>query len=389
MMSARLRTIALVAGLSFVVGACSTMPGNGPTGKDIVSAASSADSSFVLLEINDQIDAIVSRWASPSLYGSFGDRRGPVTQRIGVGDAVQVTIWEAGAGGLFSTPVSIAGNAGTRSTVIPPQVVDRDGSITVPYAGRVMVAGKTAPEVEQLIVQRLQGKAIQPQALVTIAGDVSNTATIAGEVVAGARVPLSARGDRLLDVIAQAGGVRAAVHDIFINLERDGRSVRVPMQKVISDSRENIFVRPGDLITLVSDPQTYTASGATGANAVVPFNADGITLDQAIAKAGGLIDFASDPRNVFVFRFEPRAHVRDLPGVPPNFQAADVVPVVYHIDLRQPKSLFMAKQFPIWNKDIVYVSDSPAWDIQKVATLVNSLTTAANSAADAKYYLKQ
>jgi polysaccharide biosynthesis/export protein len=61
--------------------------------------------------------------------------------------------------------------------------------------------------VEEAIVKALEGKAIQPQAVVTITKNSSNTATVGGEVASGT-VPLNPKGDRILDVIASAGGIR-------------------------------------------------------------------------------------------------------------------------------------------------------------------------------------
>ena len=91
-----------------------------------------------------------------------------------------------------------------------------DGAITVPYAGRVKVAGKTPRQVEQEIVLALTGKAIEPQALVTVTKNIANTVTVVGEVTGGARVPLSARGDRVLDAVATAGGTKAPAYDTFV-----------------------------------------------------------------------------------------------------------------------------------------------------------------------------
>lgn len=375
-----------VACLTLFAG-CSTVPGIGPSGKDIVSAASQAAPQFAIVEISDPVLAAMARWPNPSLYAGFGDYRGPTEERIGIGDSIQVTIWEAGAGGLFSSPaITPDSSTGSRTAIIPSQVVAQDGSITVPYAGRVAVASKTPAEVEAFIVQRLQGKAIQPQALVTLTRNIANTATVTGEVVSGARVPLSARGDRIMDVIAAAGGVRAPVRDSFIELDRGGRSVRVAMQRLVQDPRENIYVRSGDVLAVVSDPQTFTAFGATGRNAVVSFDAIGITLDQAIAKSGGLIDTQADPRNVFVLRYEPTTHLRDIPGIAPEFLEGAQAPVAYHIDLRQPKAMFASRLFQVRNKDIVYVSDSPVADFQKLTGLVGTLASSATNAANTKYF---
>lgn len=158
----------------------------------------------------------------------------------------------------------------------------------MPYAGRVRVAGRSPAEVEQTIVQALREKAIEPQVLVTVTRNVANTVTVIGEVTNGARVPLTTRGDRLLDVIAAAGGTRAAAHEVFVTLVRDGASVRIPMQAILNDPAENVYVQAGDVVSVARDPQTFTAAGAAGINTVIPFDAVGITLEQALARAGGV-----------------------------------------------------------------------------------------------------
>ena len=94
--------------------------------------------------------------------------------------------------------------------------------------------------VEQLIVDRLQGKAIEPQAVVTVSKNISNTVAVAGEVVNGARVPLTLKGDRVLDVIASAGGLRAPANESIIRLTRRDRTVSVPYNAILA-GRQRIF----------------------------------------------------------------------------------------------------------------------------------------------------
>ena len=93
---------------------------------------------------------------------------------------------------------------------------------------------------QALIEAELAGKAIQPQVLVSVTKPVSQTVTVTGEVTAGARVPLSGKGDRLLDVVASAGGVRAAVSETFVRLSRGTTTATVPMATVVSNLCENI-----------------------------------------------------------------------------------------------------------------------------------------------------
>ncbi len=109
----------------------------------------------------------------------------------------------------------------------------------------------------------LADKAIEPQAIVTVTKSITNTATVSGEVVTGARVPLSVGGDHLLDVIAAAGGAKAPVFDIFVRLSRGGVTVTIPMAKLVSNPGENIYAWPGDVLTLVQVPQTFSVFGAT------------------------------------------------------------------------------------------------------------------------------
>lgn len=339
----------------------------------------------MLVDISPAVIEAVKGRRIGSFSTKFGDARLSAEPRIGVGDSVAVTIWEASAGGLFSAPMlSDKVSAGSNSATIPEQVVGRDGAITVPYAGRINVAGQTTRAVQATIEAALAGKAIQPQALVNVTRPISNTVSVGGEVAAGARIPLSVKGDRLLDVLSAAGGVRAPVNETFVELSRGDVTMRVPLTRIIENPRENIYLHPGDALTLVRDPQTFIAHGATGRNAEIPFDADGITLAQALAKAGGLMDNRSDPRGVFVFRYEYEAIARKLAPGSPLVQPGRLTPVVYRLDLSDANSLFLEQSFPIGNRDLIYVSNSPSTEVQKVFdTISGGLTTVSNASTAA------
>ncbi|AWB20572.1 polysaccharide export protein [Methylobacterium currus] len=395
---------AVLAAACLIGGCSSFLPASGPTASAVAEGADVATDQGLLAryELVDVDAAVVEALRGrplDSLLASFGDRRPSVQPVIGVGDAVTVTIWEAGSGGLFSAPaIADRFSTGSKSSSIPEQIVARDGTISVPYAGRIKVAGRRTPDVQAQIEQELAGKAIQPQVLVTVNSPLSTSVTVLGEAAAagggrlaaarsgpvsnlgGGRVPLTEKGDRLLDVIATAGGVSAPVSETFVRLSRGSTTATVPLTAVVSNPRENIFLRPGDTLTLVRDPQTFLAVGATGANYEIPFSAEGITLAQALAKSGGLRDFQADPAGVFIFRFEPASVVRRLrPGSP--LLSSNFVPVVYRINMRDPNSLFVSQAFRMRNRDLVYVSNAPFTEVQKVLSVFSTVTSPIASGA--------
>jgi polysaccharide export outer membrane protein len=365
--------------LGLALAGCAALPSAGPTSTEVVNGSQEGDlTRYILRDVDESVVSILSSTRSQTFQTSFGDRRPPPSQRIGIGDTLSVTIWEAAAGGLFSSPAIDRNSTGARSANIPEQIVARDGSVTVPYAGRVQVAGLTTPDVERRIVERLTGKAIEPQVLVTVPQGLSNSVTVLGEVTNGARVPLSVRGERVLDIIAMAGGVRAPAHETFVTLQRGGRSVAVPMQRLISNASENIFAHPRDVVTVVRDPQTFSVFGAAGRNAVVPFDAAGITLEQAIAKAGGLLDYRSDPYGVFLLRYESADVASKLDPKFANAARDTRVPVIYRLNLRDTRSYFLAQTINVRNRDMIYIANAPLNEVQKVLQL---FSTAAQTAA--------
>jgi len=256
--------------------------------------------------------------------------------------------------------------------VLPDQMVDRDGTISVPFAGKVPAAGRTLRAIEADIVKRLSGKAHLPEVSLRQTRNVSASVTVVGEVASSVRVPLTPGGEKLLDALALAGGVRQPVSKMTLQVTRGADFYAMPLDAVIRDPRQNVPLRAGDVVTAIFQPLSFTALGATGKNEEVNFEAQGITLAQALARSGGLIDSRSDAQGVFIFRMEPKAAL-DWPRQPAATTPDGMVPVVYRINLRNPTSFFVMQSFAINNKDILYVSNAPAAELQKFLNLVFSV----------------
>ena len=90
---------------------------------------------------------------------------------------------------------------------------------------------------------------------------------------------------------------------------------------------------------------------------------------------------------MFIFRYENPSIARELKLDAPLPSRGGEVPIVYRLDLRNPNSLFIEQKFRMANHDLVYVSNAPLVEVEKVIGIFNTvLTPAANAssvAADA------
>jgi polysaccharide export outer membrane protein len=370
-----MKAVCAIGLLACLTAGCSSLPTAGPTLRDVKQQVAENNATRLdLIDIDDNVVTALRAQPKESFQARFKKYGKPPQPKIGVGDAVVVSIWEAAGGGLFGASPTDHVSSGSRSVTIPEQIVTQDGAISVPFGGRIQVAGRLPVEVQRSIEQRLAEKAIEPQAIVTITKSIANSATVTGEVVAGARLPLSVKGDRLLDLIATVGGAKAPVYETFVRLSRGEVTATIPMEALVSDPSENIYAQPGDVLTLVRLPQSFTVFGATGANSQIPFTAERMTLVEALAKAGGLQDQRADPAGVFLFRFEPPRIVSALGRPQLGTGPEGRTPVIYRLDLREAKSYFLAQRFPIEDKDIIYVANADLNEIQKFFTLLNTLT---------------
>jgi polysaccharide export outer membrane protein len=374
-----MRSAVLIACLGgYALTGCSAIPTSGPTvGQVFDQAVTDGQRHFDLVEVDNHVVETLLAQPADSFFNRFQSYGKPSPPKIGIGDTLAVSIWEAAGGGLLGAPAEAGGAAGTggsHNVLIPEQVVAADGAISVPFAGRIKAAGRTPLQVQDEIQQRLAEKAIEPQAIVTETRNVTDTVTVSGEVVGGARVPLSVGGDHLLDMIAAAGGAKAPVYQTFVQLTREGVTVTIPMQQLVSNPSENIYAWPGDVLTLVQLPQTYSVFGAATTNSQTPFNAPKLSLAEALAKSGGLQDIRADPQGVFLFRFEPPAVVNALRAPPLPVGPNGASPVVYRLNLKEAQNFFYAERFPVQDKDVIYIANAPLTELQKVFTLINTVT---------------
>ena len=373
----RLGRSACISALGTVAlsGCFSFLPTVGPTRHHIVNTRAHINAAAI--QVINVDDAITSQLAVQRQLHLFSETLGSQhidSRSLGAGDVLEVTIWEAAPATLFGT-ASIFGATGiatSRPTTLPDQPIDDDGTIYVPFAGRVPAAGKTLQSIAADIVARLEKKANQPEVLVRLIHSFASNAIVVGEVNVSTRVPLVPGNEHLLDALAAAGGVRQPVTKTTIQLTRADNVYSLPLETIIRDPRQNVPLLPGDVVTALFQPFSFTALGASGKNEEINFETQGISLAQAIARSGGLIDSRSNARGVFVFRFEAKSAL-EWPQLPVRTTADGLVPTVFRVDLTDPESLFLIQNFPMENRDVLYVSNAPITEIEKFLNVLFSV----------------
>lgn len=366
------RVAAVLAALALA--GCAAAPKSGPTSGAVRAVATAPEEAalpyaFVALTVETVATLEARRRAPPEDL----PREAASGPRLRTGDAVVVTIWEAVEGGLFS-----GGEGSPRGTSLPAQRIGPSGEITVPYAGQVRAAGRTPEAVARAVEAALEGKAIEPQVLVTQSASPASAVTVIGDAAArSGRVRLDDVGERVLDVIAAAGGATTPAHRALVRLTRGDRVAETHLARILREPAQNVPVRAGDVVAVLESGASYTVLGAAARPRRANFASEVVTLDQAIAEAGGLDDNRSDPGAVFVFRYEPSDVAEAVAGAP---QPAPVAAVVYNLDLTDPSAFFLARRFEILDDDIVFVANAPLADAQKVLRSVATAFTPALAA---------
>lgn len=379
-----------VAALLFGLGACQSLPIDGPLASDVRAELENHQRvPFRLVELAPDMVPILEETAPDA--ESFITDLGPDEPHIGAGDVLVLTLVEPSAGGLYSGPPSV-NNTGTepgaRVVTLPDLTVDPDGRIAVPFAGPIAVAGLTQIEAAARIQDALSGQAVQLQVIVNATRQVASRISVSGAVKNPGELPLRSGGETLLEAIARAGGATDQAENIIVQLTRFGHAHRVRLLTLLEQPEADIHVRGGDYLHLLVQPQHYYVMGATQQVELGDLTVDKVRLATALSKSGGLLDSRADARSVMLFRHEApgvmdriaavearlaraRGENAPVPEAPPSRPSdAAAVPVIFMVDLRSASGLFMTQQLTLRAEDLVYVPDSAFTQWQKFLNLI-------------------
>lgn len=349
--------------------ACATLPASGPTARDIQrGAARTKPAMFQIVDITGSVAGDIEQRAKladeaqPTLANLSREGWNDV---VGLGDVLSVGIYEVGVS-LFGTgggrDLGQAYDPSARGEAFPTIVVDRNGDITLPYVGRLHVAGRTTAEIQDMIVRGLRGQSQSPQALVAIKLNVSNTVFVGGDVRRPGRFDLSLQRERLLDAVALSGGASYSSEDTIVRFNRGNQTLEERLGRIRAGAPDDLVLVPGDRVELIKRPRSFVILGATGRVSQVPFETGDVSLAEAVARAGGPQDAQADPSAIFLFRYDPS---RPTDGA--------TKPTIYRLNMMEPASYFLSQRFPVRDKDVIYIANAAANRPAKLVSIINQL----------------
>ncbi|RKT35091.1 polysaccharide export outer membrane protein [Roseovarius halotolerans] len=368
--SRRALSVALLISVA-MVSACGTLPRVGPNKKEIYAGSVQRQGDAFIVTVNDRVTRATAVQPALGFSDAFRNAGRLGSDTIRPGDVLGLTIWENVDDGL------LAGQAANQ-TILEEVQVDGSGFIFVPYAGRIRAAGNTPDAIRRIITSKLDEQTPDPQVEVRrVAGDGS-TVSLVGAIGAQGVYPIERPTRTLSAMLAAAGGISIEPEIAQITVIRGGERSQVWFQDLYKDPTYDIALRAGDRILVEEDTRSFTALGATGAQARVPFESQNLSAVEALAQVGGLTPSAADPTGVFVMRNEPAEIANQVLGRDDLIGAQRMV---YVLDLTKPNGMFMARDFVIRDDDTLYVTEAPFAQWSKVISALTGTLGAVGSVA--------
>lgn len=210
-------------------------------------------------------------------------------------DAVDGPLVQVGPGDVLN--LSVYGQPDMSGAL----TVNEDGTISVPLVGSVQVSGQSLANAGKAVEGAFRDKKmlVEPHVTLTMTEARSQRVSVLGEVGKPGRYSFQTNAS-VLDLLAQAGGITSNGGDMVVLLhpQKDGSVARQEIKLAgLSDTQQSLTtVRPtaGDTLFVPKAEQFYIYGQVTSPN--MYRMETGMTLIQAIARAGGVTARGSEKR---------------------------------------------------------------------------------------------
>lgn len=357
------RPIAAVTALA-VVSSCG-LPQVGPNKRQIYSGSVQQEGDAFIVSVNDRVTRATAVVPALGFSNAFKNAAPLGSDTIRPGDVLGITVYE-------NVDDPLLGVEGSPATVLEEVQVDGAGFIFIPYAGRIKASGNTPDAIRRIITNKLGEQTPDPQVEVRRAAGDGSTVSLIGSIGAQGVYAIERPTRTLGTMLAQAGGVTIEPEIAQITVIRGTHRGKIWLEDLYEHPQLDIALRGGDRILVEEDTRSFTALGATGGQAQVPFESQTLSALEGIAQVGGLNAGTADPTGVFVFRNEPAEVAAQVLG---RSDLVGAQRLVYVLDLTKPNGMFMARDFVIRDGDTIYVTEAPFTQWNKVISAITGTAT--------------
>jgi polysaccharide export outer membrane protein len=211
-----------------------------------------------------------------------------------------------------------------------PVKVDKNGYIDLPLIGRIEAAGKTTPELEAAMVERLKKYVRNPRVSVHVNEYHSSPVSVLGEVNTPGVYQLSGP-KHLLEMISLAGGLRAdAGTTVQITRETSAGPLNIPGARLDltgkyqsaevdltsltsgKDPALNILMQPEDVVSIPKADLVYVIGNVKKAGGFMLRAKEQMTVLQALSLAEGMDSTAAGQNAKILRKPEPGAERTEI-----------------------------------------------------------------------------
>lgn len=360
-MTARRKILTLIAA-ALTVSACS-LPRGAALQSEVLKEQNAETPTFQVVEVTRANIPAISSWPASGWHGHYhwpNTSEGASSSVIRTGDRVDVTIWD-------SQDYSLLTNPGQRFTEIKGVEVDGNGSIFLPYVNKVGIRGLTPSGARTKIQSRLEPIVPSAQVQISLQQGRDHSIDVVGGVAKPGAYPMPSRNYKILNVLADAGGIPADLRNPQVRLLRGSKTYEISSDLLFANGAKNALLHPRDSVIVEEDDRAFTALGASGKENIVYFPKDEVTALEGLSLMGGLSDTRADPKGVLILREYDAKYVTGA-GDGPELQQ-----VVFTFDLTSADGLFAARKFQIMPDDTVLATESPVTSAQTIFGLIGSV----------------
>jgi polysaccharide biosynthesis/export protein len=189
-------------------------------------------------------------------------------------------------------------------------LVKDDGTVFLPNAGNVRVAGMSLTEAQSALTSALRPYVPNPQLDLRPTEVHANVFYIVGEFQRPGAYPIM-RPTRLHEAVALAGGFSESALIDSAYLSRGGRAFPVNLQASFSSRNQAVYMQAGDVIYVPSQTSARVyVLGEVRSPTSVPISNAGLGVLQAIAAAGGFTNGAKEGEVAVIRRVDDQIQLQ-------------------------------------------------------------------------------